>query len=119
MIEPSRTELAPAGRGRVPRHASIALDRGLCTSCIICVVECPAWCIQLSSHPEPVPDLPPGARARTHQVLDTFTIDYGTCLYCGICIEECPFDALAWDERLVPPPAVRGELVCDPPHPAD
>jgi NADH-quinone oxidoreductase subunit I len=119
MTEPSRAELAQAGGGRARRHASIALNRGLCTSCIICVVECPAWCIQLSSHPEPVPDLPPGARARTYQVLDTFTIDYGTCLYCGICIEECPFDALTWDERLVPPPAVRGELVCDPPHPAD
>jgi len=97
-----------------PRHASIALDRPLCTSCLICVVECPAWCIHLTSHAEPVPDLPPGARLRTHQVLDTFTIDYGTCLYCGICIEECPFDALAWDERLVPPPPERVDLVTDP-----
>ena len=94
-----------------PRHTSIALDRPLCTSCIICVVECPAWCIHLTSHPEPVRDLPPGARLRTHQVLDTFTIDYGTCLYCGICVEECPFDALAWDERLVPPPPERVDLV--------
>jgi NADH-quinone oxidoreductase subunit I len=96
------------------RHASIALDRSRCTSCLICVVECPAWCISLSSHAEPVPDLPAGARQRTHQVLDAFTIDYGTCLYCGICIEECPFDALAWDERLVPPPPLRPGLVRDP-----
>ena len=114
------TTRAPEGGGeRTPRHASIALDRELCTSCIICVVECPAWCIHLTSHPEPVPDLPPGARTRTHQVLDTFTIDYGTCLYCGICIEECPFDALAWDERLVPPPVARADLVTDPSPPAD
>jgi NADH-quinone oxidoreductase subunit I len=97
-----------------PRHTSIALDRPLCTSCLICVVVCPAWCIHLTSHAEPVPDLPPGARLRTHQVLDTFTIDYGTCLYCGICIEECPFDALVWDERLVPPPPERVDLVRDP-----
>ena len=96
------------------RHASISLDRSLCTSCLICVVECPAWCIHLTSHAEPVPDLPLGARMRTHQVLDTFTIDYGTCLYCGICIEECPFDALAWDDRLVPPPPHRADLVIDP-----
>ena len=104
----------PEGSGeRHVRHASIALDRELCTSCIICVVECPAWCIELTSHAEPVPDLPPGARPRTHQVLDTITIDYGTCQYCGICIEECPFDALAWDERLVPPPPDRAALVAD------
>jgi len=106
------TTRAPEGGGeRTPRHGSIALDRELCTSCIICVVECPAWCIHLTSHAEPVPDLPRGARLRTHQVLDTFTIDYGTCLYCGICVEECPFDALAWDERLVPPPPERVDLV--------
>ena len=96
------------------RHAAIALDRSACTSCLICVVECPAWCIRLESHAEPVPDLPAGARARTHQVLDTFTIDYGTCLYCGICIEECPFDALAWDDRLLQAPPDRGGLVTDP-----
>ncbi len=113
---PSRTlpDASAEPLARPARHASIALDRALCTSCTICVVECPAWCIHLTSHPEPVPDLPPGARARTHQVLDTFTIDYGTCLYCGICIEECPFDALAWDERLVPPPPERSALVTDP-----
>jgi len=99
------------------RHTSIALDRGACTSCLICVVECPAWCIRLESHPEPVPGLPQGARARTQQVLDAFTIDYATCLYCGICIEECPFDALAWDDRLVPPPAARTGLVTNPPRP--
>ncbi len=99
------------------RHASIALDRSRCTSCLICVVECPAWCISLSSHAEPVPDLPPNARERTRQVLDAFTIDYGTCLYCGICIEECPFDALAWDEHLVPAPPVRSGLVRDPSEP--
>lgn len=100
--------------GRPPRHASIALDGPLCTSCLICVVECPAWCIHLTSHAEPAPDLPPVARLRTHQVLDTFTIDYGTCLYCGICIEECPFDALAWDDRLLAPPPMRSDLVVDP-----
>ena len=100
--------------GRATRHASIGLDRSRCTSCLICVVECPAWCISLSSHAEPVPVLPPTARERTHQVLDAFTIDYATCLYCGICIEECPFDALDWDEHLVPAPPVRSGLVVDP-----
>ncbi len=99
-------------------HVSITLDVPSCTSCDICVVECPAWCIELTSHAEPVPDLPPGARSRTHRVLDTFTIDYGRCLYCGICIEECPFDALAWSPATEPPATVRSDLVRSlmPPH---
>ena len=75
------------------------------------VVECPAWCIELESHSEAVPDLPPGARARTHRVLDSFTIDYGRCLFCGICIEECPFDALAWSEVAEPTASGRHDLV--------
>ncbi len=97
-----------------PRHHAIELLPGRCTSCMICVVECPAWCIELSSHPEPVPGLPPGARARTHQVLDTFTIDYATCLYCGICIEECPFDALGWSPDTLIAPRTKESLVVDP-----
>ncbi len=84
-------------------HASIALIPAACTSCMICVRECPTWCIHLESHPEPVPGLPAGARERTHNVLDAFSIDYGLCLLCGICIEECPFDALEWSAA--PPPA--------------
>ena len=94
-------------------HASIRLIEDACTSCMICVRECPAWCITLDSHPEPIPDPPPGARERTRNVLDSFTIDYGTCLYCGICIEECPFDALAWDDRQVATADDRSGLVHD------
>ncbi|HQE30930.1 MAG TPA: 4Fe-4S binding protein [Propionibacteriaceae bacterium] len=92
-------------------HAAIALSVPACTSCDICVVECPAWCIELESHAEPVPDLPPGARARTHRVLDSFTVDYGRCLFCGICVEECPFDALSWSPEPERPGAVRVDLV--------
>ena len=59
--------------------------------------------------PQPVPYNPAGRTA--------FTIDYGTCLYCGICIEECPFDALAWDDRLVPAPSARFSLQVSPDAP--
>lgn len=92
-------------------HAGIALVATKCTSCMICVRECPAWCISLDSHTEPVPDLPPGARERTHNVLDTFTIDWGRCQFCGICIEECPFDALHWTDRLPGASAERDGLL--------
>jgi NADH-quinone oxidoreductase subunit I len=61
---------------------------------MLCVKECPTWCIELDSHPEQIEE--PGARPRTVNALDDFRIDYGLCMYCGICIEVCPFDALEW-----------------------
>jgi NADH-quinone oxidoreductase subunit I len=62
---------------------------------MLCVRECPTWCISLDSHTEQVSD--PGARRpKSVNVLDAFAIDYGLCMYCGICVEVCPFDALEW-----------------------
>lgn len=82
-------------------HGFIELIPERCTSCMICVRECPVWCIELESHAAPA-DVAPGARERTRNVLDHFSIDWGKCMYCGICVEECPFDALAWAGSHVP-----------------
>ncbi|CAI9406113.1 4Fe-4S binding protein [Aestuariimicrobium sp. T2.26MG-19.2B] len=84
-------------------HGRIELLEDRCTSCMICVRECPTWCISIDSHSvviadeEPAGARPPGRRReRTANVLDSFDIDFTLCMYCGICIEECPFDALQW-----------------------
>ena len=82
-------------------HSSIALIEDRCTSCMICARECPTWCITLTSHQEQTVPAP-GARPRTHNVLDTFTIDWALCMYCGVCIEQCPTDALEWSGSRVP-----------------
>ena len=74
-------------------HGVIALEPGECTSCLICVRECPTWCISLESHPEQQDS---GRRTKTVNVLDDFRIDFGLCMNCGICIEVCPTDALSW-----------------------
>lgn len=95
----------------VPVHGSIRLIEDRCTSCMICARECPAWCIHIDSHTEPISDVPAGARERTRNVLDRFAIDWSLCLYCGICIEECPFDALAWAGPHVPPATHLSDLV--------
>ncbi len=92
-------------------HGAIALIEANCTSCMICARECPAWCITIEAHSEPLPDSPPGPRQRTHQVLDAFTIDFGLCLACGICIEECPFDALEWAGAHAPSTGGAADLV--------
>lgn len=73
----------------------IALIPDACTSCMLCVRECPTWCISLQAHPEQVVD-EEARRPRTVNVLDTFAIDFGLCMYCGICVDVCPFDALEW-----------------------
>lgn len=78
-------------------HRSIRLIDEACTSCMICVRECPTWCITLDAHTALLPGQTPGPRARTHTVLDAFSIDWGLCMMCGACIELCPFDALEWD----------------------
>ena len=83
------SDVVPQARG------AIALDAAACTSCMLCVKECPDWCIHIESHNEEVSE--PGARRpRSVAVLDSFTIDWGLCMYCGICVEVCPFDAPQW-----------------------
>jgi NADH-quinone oxidoreductase subunit I len=90
----------------------IALIPDACTSCLICVQECPTWCITLDSHQVQVSE--EGARRpRTVSVLDDFTIDYGLCMYCGICVDVCPFEALEWVDRDDYSAPQRGELVQD------
>ena len=83
------SDVVPQARG------AIALDAAACTSCMLCVKECPDWCIHIESHNEEVSEH--GARRPLSvAVLDSFTIDWGLCMYCGICVEVCPFDALQW-----------------------
>jgi NADH-quinone oxidoreductase subunit I len=81
----------------VPRaRGVIALSIENCTSCMLCVRECPDWCIYIEAHKVAIPPDKPGGRVRTRNELDRFDIDYGLCMYCGICVEVCPFDALYW-----------------------
>jgi len=79
-------------------HLSIGLVAEACTACMICVRECPSWCIELTSHPVEIHE--PGARRpKIVHELDSFSIDYGSCINCGICVEVCPFDALHWSAQ--------------------
>ncbi len=81
---------------------------------MLCVRECPDWCITVAAHAEPDPDAPQYSNARRQSmknVLDTFTIDFGQCMWCGICIEVCPFDALFWSSDEMPPATSRAQLI--------
>ena len=96
------TEVPPRRRG------AIALEPEKCTSCMICVRECPVWCIELSAVKQHDPNA--GPRGRSVLELVDFRIDFGICMDCGICVDVCPTDALSWvTEPLAP--TVRQDLL--------
>ena len=87
----------------------LQLDAAKCTSCMLCVRECPTWCISLDSHQEIDPETAHLPRPRTVNVLDDFRIDFARCMNCSICVEVCPFDALAWRAEFDYPATTRAE----------
>jgi NADH-quinone oxidoreductase subunit I len=74
----------------------IALNDVNCTACMLCVRECPDWCIYIEAHKTLAPPRRAGGKPRQVNELDRFDIDYSLCMYCGICVEVCPFEAIYW-----------------------
>lgn len=89
----------------------LALDPALCTSCMLCVRECPTWCMSLDAHHEVDPATVGHPRPRTVNVLDDFRIDFARCMNCSICVEVCPFDALSWQPEFDYPASSREDAV--------
>lgn len=104
----SELDLAAADR----RRGTIALEPTACTSCMICVRECPVWCIELSAHEEGDTGTT-ARRGRMKYVLDSFVIDFSLCMECGICVDVCPTDALSWQPTGTPSGGARGLLAVD------
>ncbi len=93
----------------IPRGI-LELDATKCTSCMLCVRECPTWCISLDSHQAVDPETTAWPRPRTINVLDDFRIDFARCMNCSICVEVCPFDALSWQPEFDYPGVTRAAV---------
>lgn len=79
---------------------------------MLCVRECPAWCISLTAEnrTDETATAGGGRKPRTTLVLTEFHVDYALCMYCGICVDVCPFDCLTWDADSTPAATARGDL---------
>ena len=83
-----------SGREAMGLRGTIALDQVACTSCLVCIRDCPTKCMSLTSHVEERQGA--GRRPTKINILDAFEIDFGLCMYCGICVDVCPHEALFW-----------------------
>ncbi|MCU1675958.1 MAG: NADH-quinone oxidoreductase subunit [Frankiales bacterium] len=111
MTDDQPVSEATAGALPPRTRGVIALLEENCTVCMLCVRECPDWCIYIEAHKEATPPSGPGGRERQRNVLDRFAIDFSLCMYCGICVEVCPFDALFWSPAFDYPGIERSELI--------
>lgn len=91
------------------RRGRIELIPDACTSCMVCVKECPVWCLSLTA--ERNSEVDERGRTRSRLVLESFIVDYSLCMDCGICVDLCPTDALVWADDKWPPSASRTDLI--------
>jgi len=107
---PKVTQKYPENRNKkqLPERfrGMLTIDEQKCTSCGICMTNCPNGTIQVISRKEP--DKTSGKEKR---VLDKFLYDLGSCTFCAICTETCPQNAIEWTPAFEHTVFTRSKLV--------
>ncbi|MCH8296601.1 MAG: 4Fe-4S binding protein [Chloroflexi bacterium] len=62
-----------------------------CTSCMVCIRQCPTQCMSSTMKDNPLHEEGKSARRK---IVDSFEINLNRCILCGICVEVCNFDAI-------------------------
>ena len=68
-----------------------SVDEPYCTSCMVCIRECPTQCMSATMKDNP---LYAKGESRRRKIVDEFEINLGRCILCGICVDVCNFDAI-------------------------
>lgn len=67
------------------------VEEPYCTSCMVCVRQCPTQCMSATMIDNP---LHADGRSSRRKIVDSFEINLNRCILCGICVEVCNFDAI-------------------------
>ena len=68
-----------------------APNEPFCTSCMVCIRQCPTQCMSSVMKDNP---LHGEGKSTRRKIVDTFEINLNRCILCGICVEVCNFDAI-------------------------
>ena len=68
-----------------------SVDEPYCTSCMVCIRDCPTQCMSATMKDNP---LHAEGKSRRRKIVETFEINLGRCILCGICVDVCNFDAI-------------------------
>ena len=67
------------------------VDEPFCTSCMVCIRQCPTQCMSSVMKDNPLHE---EGKSTRRKIVDTFEINLNRCILCGICVEVCNFDAI-------------------------
>ena len=67
------------------------VDEPYCTSCMVCIRECPTQCMSATMKDNPLHE---EGKSKRRKIVDDFEINLGRCIVCGICVDVCNFDAI-------------------------
>jgi NADH-quinone oxidoreductase subunit I len=68
-----------------------AVGEPFCTSCMVCIRNCPTQCMTATMKDNP---LNAEGKSPRRKIVDEFEINLNRCILCGICVEVCNFDAI-------------------------
>ncbi len=67
------------------------IDEPYCTSCMVCIRNCPTQCMSSTMKDNPAQQ---EGRSHRRKIVDSFEINLNRCILCGICVDVCNFDAI-------------------------